>query len=342
MMVAACSGDGAKGGNSTDMAMCSPAPEICDGKDNNCNGQIDELTASTANNVQLVANSILLPKTRTDYSIDLNGDGYFDNQLSSLVAILKSQGNDANAQIAVGITNGDQILLFDEMSGDSTFQADACASADVFTGMAQANPDLTGGGHFVVDPAFPPGAFSGVIAAGTFDSVRPEDQKTPLTLTLSLVMFKGKTLTLPLIGAHVMITRDPAGKVSGQIHGAIRKDDVQNKILPQFAGQVHDQVMNFPMDPSSQTLLAFFDDGGTPDPDHACTYCKNSDGSCAMKGDDKIDPCEIISNAAVQSVVASDVQMFSDDGTTYQPNPMNTHKDSLSLGIGFTAVAATF
>jgi hypothetical protein len=42
------------------------------------------------------------------------------------------------------------------------------------------------------------------------------------------------------------------------------------------------------------------------------------------------------------TVTDSDVQMYSDDGSTYMPNPANTHKDSLSLGVSFEAVNATF
>jgi hypothetical protein len=31
-----------------------------------------------------------------------------------------------------------------------------------------------------------------------------------------------------------------------------------------------------------------------------------------------------------------------DSGGNYHPNPMNTNKDSLSLGLGFTAVKAMY
>src|SRR5262249_21667768 len=97
---AGCSGGGERHGGSLDMtpaAMCAmPMPEVCDGRDNDCNGKIDDVAAGSGYTAQMVATSILLPKTRTDYAIDVNGDGRLDNQLSSLVAILKSQGTDAN------------------------------------------------------------------------------------------------------------------------------------------------------------------------------------------------------------------------------------------------------
>src|SRR5258706_711419 len=93
-------------------ACVASGAEVCDGRDNDCNGLIDDgLTVATGNKAQFVANTILLPKMRTDYAIDLNGDGKADNQLSALVSVLSSQKIDANAQIAGAIKAGDQILL---------------------------------------------------------------------------------------------------------------------------------------------------------------------------------------------------------------------------------------
>jgi hypothetical protein len=345
MVALGCSAGGTKGNPDMMMsAMCTPSgPEVCDGKDNDCNGKIDDKPVATANKVQLVASEIMLPLMRTDYAIDLNGDGKLDNQLQALVAVLKSQGTDANKQIQNGILNGDQVLLVEQMSNDSTYTSDACSAVNVYTGKAHPMPNLMGGGSFTIDSTVPAGNFTGTIAMSEFTSVLPENQATPVTLTLDLVMFPMRILSLPLIGAHVSVTRDTLGNVSGQIQGAIKKDDVQKTILPTFAAQVQEQVMNNPNDPNSQSLLKFFDDGGNPDADASCgTACKNSDGSCAKANDGKIDICEVTSNGVVQNVMQSDVQMFTDDGSMYKPNPANTHKDSMSLGISFKAVQATF
>jgi hypothetical protein len=345
MVVLGCSAGGNnKGGPDMMGAMCTPSgPEICDGKDNDCNGKIDDKTVATGNKVQFVASEIMLPLMRTDYAIDLNGDGKLDNQLSALVAILKTQGTDANKQIQNGVLNGDQILLVEQMSSDATYTSDACAAVNVYTGKAHPMPNLNGGGSFTIDATVPAGNFTGNIAMSEFTSILPTLQATSVSLTLNLVMFPMRVLTLPLVGAHVTLKRDGMGNVTGEIHGAVKKDDVQNNILPTFAAQVQEQVKNNPNDPNSQALLKFFDDGGNPDPDHSCgTNCKNADGSCAVPNDGKIDTCEVTSNGAVQSVLQSDVQMFTDDGSTYKPNPANTHKDSMSLGIAFKLVTASF
>jgi hypothetical protein len=65
-------------------------------------------------------------------------------------------------------------------------------------------------------------------------------------------------------------------------------------------------------------------------------------GTCAQAGDGVISTCEVATNSIIKNILAPDVQMFSNDGLTYAPNPANTHKDSLSVGVGFTAVKATF
>jgi hypothetical protein len=347
MMALGCSSGGTQmTNNHPDMAFsgCTPSgAEVCDGKDNDCDGQIDNLTPATANKSQFVVSQVLLPMVRTDYAIDLNGDVKLDNQLAALVAALKNQGTDANAQIAFSIMNGDQIMLIDRTSADATYSSDPCATAGFYTGVAQMMPNLTGGGSFMVDTMVPSGSFTGQIKSGTFQSVMPTEQKTPATVTLELVMFPGRTLKLPLIGAQVKIVSETSTKISGEIHGAIRKKDVEMTILPAFAAQVQEQVTTKPMDPITMQLLAFFDDGGQPDPDMSCgSTCKNPDGTCAVNNDGKIDTCEVTTNAYVVTVTDSDVQMYSDDGSTYMPNPANTHKDSLSLGVSFEAVNATF
>jgi hypothetical protein len=322
----------------------SSGSEVCDGRDNDCNGLIDDgLTVATANKAQFVANTILLPKMRTDYAIDLNGDGKADNQLSALVNVLASQKIDANAQIAAAIKAGDQILLFDETSSDPQFLGDKCAGANVYKGAPHPMPNLTGGGTFTVDATVAPGAFRGVLKGdGAFDSEAPAVTVNPVSLKLSVAVFGSKTVDLPLIGAHLSFTRSGT-TLNGQIHGAIRGQDMVNAVVPTFAAELQREVTANPTSATTQQQLAFFDNGGEGG-DASCPgmACKNPDGSCAVSGDGKIDLCEVSTNSIVRGVIGPDVQMFTNDGVTYRPNPANTHKDSVSVGIAFTAVDAKF
>lgn len=83
-----------------------------------------------------------------------------------------------------------------------------------------------------------------------------------------------------------------------------------------------------------------FDTGGDPDP--SCTSaCKNPDGTCAVKGDKKIDVCEVTSNATIKSLLLPDVQLFT-TSDPYDPSAANTTKDSLSLGLSFCCTQASY
>src|SRR5258706_11582338 len=100
-LAAACS---SSGGNRTDGGVmdlrpaCVPSgAEVCDGRDNDCNGMVDEgLTAATANPHQFVATVVSLPRNKDEFAYDVNGDGKPDNQLGNVVQILTFQMFDAN------------------------------------------------------------------------------------------------------------------------------------------------------------------------------------------------------------------------------------------------------
>jgi len=55
-----------------------------------------------------------------------------------------------------------------------------------------------------------------------------------------------------------------------------------------------------------------------------------------MANDGKIDTCEVQGNSIIMAVLAPDVKIYDANGN-YAPTATGT-KDSLSLGIGFTAV----
>ena len=57
--------------------------------------------------------------------------------------------------------------------------------------------------------------------------------------------------------------------------------------------------------------------------------------------DGMVGVCEVSGNSIIKNVLNPDVQMF-DSAGNYHPNPANTNQVSLSLGLGFTAVKATF
>ena len=296
--------------------------------------------AGGALRAQYVWNTVLVPLVRSDYALDLNGDGRTDNQFGNLYGALATQNLDVQNDATQAVTGGQSLTLIDAHADD--LSNDACAASDVEAAQAMASPDFSGAGHFTVDATAVPGHFAGPFAAGTFSSLPlPPSAATPVTMTFKLPLL-GAVIAVELVGAHVQYTRAADGTVTGgQLNGAIRNSEVQNVLVPALAASLTAQVQVTPLSPRAMVLLSIFDTGGRADPGCAANTCKNPDGTCAVAHDDAIDVCEVATCSLIVNVLAPDVQMFDANGN-YQPSPDNAHKDSLSLGVGFRAVPATF
>ena len=121
---------------------------------------------------------------------------------------------------------------------------------------------------------------------------------------------------------------------AGQLQGAIQKTDFDASVAPKIAMTLNTEAQGDASSTGMQ-IRAIFDIGGCQPTD------VNFDGSPAAAGDGKIALCEFTGNAIIKNVLNPSIQMFDSSGN-YHPNPANTNKDSLALGIGFTAVPAQF
>ena len=319
-----------------------------------CGGGTDsgDCTASGGTNkAQYVTNAVMVPQQRSDYAIDLNGDGRVDNQLGNIIGALEGQMLHVQDGVNQAVTDGTLIVLMSETSSDSSYQTDSCATAKVQVGqpiVAPATPDYSGSGHFTVDTGQQGGTFNGPIKVGKFSSAPPATTKTPVEVDIKLPLIAGADpVTLKVNGAHLQFTRGADGKITGgQLNGAIKNSDVQTLIIPNVATLLTKKITDDSTPPNmlssgDMQILSIFDNGGKADAACSAGTCKNPDGSCAVKGDNKIDICEVSTAGLIQNVLAPDVQMFDASGN-YAPNKDNTMKDSLSLGLSFSAVGATF
>lgn len=301
------------------------------------------------NKAQYVVNAVTVPQQRQDDAIDLNGDGRVDNQLGNIIGALTGQGLKVQDGVDQALMGGDLILLVSESSTDAMYQNDDCATTQMQLGQkVTGTPDFSGSGHFSVDSTQAGGTFNGPIKAGKFSSAPPATTKTPVTISILLPLVAGATpVNLKVIGAHLQYTRDSSGKITGgQLNGAIKQEDVQMSIIPNVASLLTNKLKtDMPPTSTDQQIQSIFDNGGKADA--SCgTTCKNPAygdraGMCAAVMDGIIDTCEVSTAGLIQNVLAPDVQMFDASGN-YAPNKDNTTKDSLSLGLAFTAVGATF
>jgi hypothetical protein len=267
-----------------------------------------------------------LPTNNTEaraLALDLNSDGTVDNQLGMVMAVFVVQGigNDQPA-VDTDIDRGD-ILMLADLHADSFSTGPA-----TFTLYAGANPvppacngggdttcrhHLNGNGSFEVSSSSPrdtplPGAF----ASGTMLTDANSGR-----LHLQTVLMTPTPVTLDLIGAQVKVTGVSAsGIASGIIAGGVTQADIDTALVPGWQATL-------------QAKLNADCSGGPP----TCGCTSGSTGE-TLRGlfdanhDCTISTTEIRTNSLIQSLVAPDLTFGG--------------QQAVSLGIGFTAVPATF
>jgi hypothetical protein len=279
---------------------------------------------------QYVADTITIPGSAaeaTQLGLDLDGDDVVDNALGQNLSILATQGVDLQASVDEAIVTGSIVLL-------ANVQATALDNAtgvgfSVFLGEEPTSPapctdpeeittcglHLDGSGMFSVSSDSPSDALIvGSILGGSFQT------STVGNVTLRLELVEGQpAIELNLIGARAEYSASASNLMSGKLGGAITEDEARNNLLPVIVdlviATVEEDCMGTPgdcctPDSTGETVLTIF----------------NTDGDCAVSEE------EVETNDLVGTVLSPDVDLIGDDGVD----------DSISLGLGFTGVGATF
>jgi hypothetical protein len=280
---------------------------------------------------QAVANAMHLPMSRADFALDLDGDSRVDNQLGNLVGAFSAQGLGPQMATDAAFVAGREIVLFEESSADAMFASASCASARQLRGAPQSMPDFSNNGAFTIDTSVPPAAFVGTMASSIFDSPAPTTLRSPTTTKLPIW-----GVEMPVVVTHLSV-KNIAGKAkSAQLNGAMKKTDVDTILVPAIAASLT-QILQ--ADPSSQQAMQVkqtFDVG-----DGHGGQCTNADSTKGTANDGVVSPCELSGNAAFGMILAPDVQLFDMQGN-YAPTSPPTKRDSVSLGVTFALVGASF
>jgi hypothetical protein len=294
-----------------------------------CGGSSECTTPTTGQTAKAVVKQLLLPTSNKQYGFDLNGDSIADNQLGQIIGSLTTVGGlQVQPNVDTAVNNGDVVVLMTETGADLT--SNTCAQTTLQLGTETATPPtFNGSDTFTVDATQPTGTFKGAITAGTFTSNNPATSTTPTELTILLPLVEGQPpLPLKVTGARVTFTKSGDNLTNGQLNGAVRKTDIDSTIIPAVAVLLTN-IINDTTSSSAATIETAFDTGGCSD-----------GGTMAAKGDKKISTCEVAGNSIIKGVLKADVQMF--DNGVFKPSAANTTPDSMSLGVKFEAVKATF
>lgn len=320
---------------------CGLALTACGGGDMNAGDECapDKISGT---DYKFATSAIKLPTSAMSYSLDIDGDGRPDNQLKAIIGAIASANFDLQGPVDKAVKDGDAIIL---ATVQATDLMNGCAKTTLaLAKKGAAPPKLDGTDTFMVDSSQTPAVLYGKITNGKLSTTLPKDQKGDQVqkIQLNLPLANGN-LPLAIYGAHVQGNITATGVMSGEIHGVIRKTDIDMQIIPAVAQLLTDQIRKEPMGSTSETIIRLFEDpAGNPASKDKCT--KTPEKCCATPAN-RAKTCEITadevrSNALIGNVLAADIQVF--QGGNWSPVPKGMTKDAMSVGLGFTSVKASY
>jgi hypothetical protein len=280
-----------------------------------------------------VIDSIAIPVSNAEAQImglDVDGNGDVDNQLGAIVALLEANGADINLTVRQQIDRGELIHLAD-------LQATAFDTADdsalyIWKGANPVPPaclddldtvcrrHLDGNGSFDVATPDPEDAMIfGGITGGHYSGSRG-------VIVLEVPLFVSDTaLTLQLIDARAEVDVAETALTTGKLAGAVTDRYIQDSLIPQL-----------------ETVFAALTDRDCAGVDPDCCI-PDSDGDIVVglfdtDGSCTISLTELQDSVLLDSLLAPDVDILDEEGLSGSDGVL----DSLSLGVGFTAIPATF
>ncbi len=287
-----------------------------------------------------IVDTLTMPQSAseaTQLGMNLDGDelGRVDNALGQILAALAGaagDGFDINTTVDESVRSGSLLLLVRMKAtalttatgvgmwvylGDSEMPTACADEMDMVCGR-----HLDGSGSASVAADSPTDALViGNNVSGRFEG-------GPGTLSLEIALTDGAPITLELIGARASGTVAASGISNGILAGAITDDDLQQEVLPAVHAAINVSVVEDCM-------------GTVPD------CCEDGSTGATIVGLFDADPVdcsvsldEIKESNLIKSLLTADVDLLNESGA-YDPLSDGV-KDSLSLGVGFTAITGTF
>jgi hypothetical protein len=204
-----------------------------------------------------------------------------------------------------------------------------------------APPRFDGTDAFRPRPGSTPVSLSGSVSDGRLGTTSPMNMQssevTPLRISVPLV--EGVSVPLDLYGVQLQGTLSDSGVMEGELHAVIRKQDIDEQLIPAMAQALTAKVNKDPTGAMAQAIIPFFEDS---DYTSSKAKCDADPARCCARNPTtcEISAAELRENTLLMEHLQPDVQMFQNG--SWKPTPGGSAKDSLSIGFGISAVQASF
>jgi hypothetical protein len=254
------------------------------------------------------------PELQNQLAIDLDGDTQHrpDNRLAGvLIALAGNSDVDLQARADAALADGSMVMLHSVRADD--LGEDGSVAWQVYRGVTPPAPPAFDGSDAFELAASETAPVIGWTADGGFDATRDGAGRFTVQLAVSDV---DPPIALDLIGARVEGQVGASG-CTGVLGGAVTQHDVDTVLLPTVVGLMNAAIERDPGCPlacapgtSAALIISVFD--------------ADQDGVITEQ--------ELRDNAIIQSLLEPDVDLVGDDDV----------RESLSFGMGFECVAASF
>jgi hypothetical protein len=158
---------------------------------------------------------LALPQQKTDFAVDLNGDGRFDDQLGNFIGGLSGEGY-AQQHVDEVIAAAPPIVV--ELTSDDPALRDDATVGVRFVGVAGASADVLGA----------------TLHGGLLRSNRVVDGHTGGTTVLLPTFAHADAAPITLDHFQVNLTANGDGTFNGQLNGAVPADRIVPELWPSF------------------------------------------------------------------------------------------------------------
>jgi hypothetical protein len=247
---------------------------------------------------------------------DLDGDGVADNALGMFFSVMADQNLDFYGALNSSIQSGHVVMLHSLVA--RALNQDAAATWRVYYGKPKASPVFDGTGRFAVDPAAPTSSkLIGPLTHRAFTSHRG-------TIPLRIAFASNQpVMELHLLAARIASTCTALRCTNGRLGGAIRKTEFNAEFYPALAALFASEI-----GPSCTEST----------PAECSDMAKNLLQIFDANHDYVITAQEMRDDSLIKAILAPDLDLFAANGKPGHDGVA----DSISLGLGFTAVKAGF